>query len=278
MQNNQKCYNKSIRYNTTKLLVFQVVSIMDYSLFISAFIAGILMFLAPCTFPLVPAFLGYLSGVSADGLYDEQKRKEFKKIIFIHAVFYVLGFSLVFISFGIAASGIGLFLFEYRPILQKIGALFIMFLGIFLLGIVKLPFFQKEFIIKLPRPFRRPGKISSIFFGASMAVGWTPCVGPILGAVLTVAATRTQVFQGFTLLSVFSLGLAIPFLLAALGLGSFIKIVKNYYWILNGISAFSGILLVFIGVLIFIDRFPLLMSYGYWFLKFINYQSLINYL
>ena len=251
---------------------------MDYVLIISAFFAGFLMFLAPCTFPLIPAYLGFLSGLSSKELLDESKQKENRRKILVHALFYVFGFSLVFIIFGIAASGLGIFLFEYRPFLQKTGALFIIILGLFLVGILKLPFLQKGAVVRLPESLRKYGKISSFSFGASIAFGWTPCVGPILGVVLTIAATKAQIFQGLILLSVFSLGMAIPFLLAALGLGKFIKIVQNYEWVLNGVSVFSGILLIFIGLLIFADRFTYLISYGYWLLRFINYQFLINYL
>ena len=251
---------------------------MDGALIISAFFAGILMFLAPCTFPLIPGYLGFLSGLSSRDLLDESKQKENRRKILVHAFFYVFGFSLTFIVFGIAASGIGLFLFEYRPLLQKIGALFIIILGLFLIGILKLPFLQNEALVRLPKSLRRYGKTSSFLFGASIAFGWTPCVGPILGAVLTVAATKGEIVQGIILLSIFSLGLAIPFLLAALGLEKFIKIIQNYSKILNGVSVFSGLLLIFIGILIFMDKFTFLISYGYWLFRFINYQQLINYL
>lgn len=245
---------------------------------ISAFFAGLLMFLAPCTFPLVPAYLGFLSGLSSKDLFDEQKQKGYRKRVFIHALFYVSGFSLVFIVFGIAASGIGIFLFEYRPILQKIGALFVIALGLFLAGVLRLPFLQNKTVLNLPESLRKYGKISSFLFGASIAFGWTPCVGPILGAILTIAATGGEIIQGLILLSVFSLGLAIPFLLAAFGLGKFMKIIGNYGWILNNISVLSGLLLIFIGILIFTDNFAFLIFYGFWLLRFIDYQNLINYL
>ena len=251
---------------------------MDYTLIISAFFAGILMFFAPCTFPLIPGYLGFLSGLSSKELTDETRQKENRRKILAHALFYIFGFSLVFIIFGIAASGTGLFLFAYRPLLQKLGGIFIILLGLFLMGLVRFPFLQKEAMLNLPEPLRKYGKISSFLFGASIAFGWTPCIGPILGAVLTVAAAKGEITQGFILLSVFSLGLAVPFLLAALGLGKFIKIIQNYGWILNGISVLSGLLLIFVGILIFTDNFTFLISYGYWLFRFINYQSLINYL
>src|SRR3989338_413096 len=251
---------------------------MDGALIISAFFAGILMFLAPCTFPLIPGYLGFLSGLSSRDLLDETRQKENRRKILVHALFYVCGFSLVFVIFGIAPSGIGLFLFEYRTLLQKLGGIFIILLGLFLTNLVRFPFLEKEAILNLPEPLRKYGKISSFLFGASIAFGWTPCVGPILGAVLTIAATRGEIIQGFILLSIFSLGLAVPFLLAALGLGKFIKIIQNYGWILNGISVLSGLLLIFVGILIFTDNFTFLISYGYWLFRFINYQSLINYL
>jgi len=194
---------------------------------ISAFIAGIITFLAPCTLPLVPGYLSFISGASISDLQDPQKARGVRLKIFMNGVFYVIGFSAVFILFG-TLFGLGGSIFaQWRGNLIILGGIFVIIFGLFLLApaitgitngrvnLMKIPPFnllgaehQMRFGNKL-----KPGKpLSSLIFGGSFALGWSPCVGPILGVILTFAASSATVGQGAFLLFIFSLGLAVPFL------------------------------------------------------------------
>ena len=156
---------------------------MDFSFVIPAFFAGILMFLAPCTLPIVPGFLGYISGVSLKDLNDETRAKKLKRKIVLNAAMFVLGFSAVFILLGVAAGAVGSLLGQYRLWFARLGGLFVIAFGCFLLGWLDVPFLRKERQIHL-KMFNRGNYFSSLFLGASFAFGWTPCVGPILASIL----------------------------------------------------------------------------------------------
>lgn len=250
-------------------------------LIIPAFIAGILTFLAPCTLPLVPGYLTFISGTSIDELKDPTKVKAAKKKIFINSLFYVTGFSLVFIILGSLFGLGGQALAQYRVLLSQIGGAFVIFFGLYMMNIIKLPVFdfisgenQPKFLRKLT-----PGNpTSSFIFGSTFAFGWTPCVGPVLGTILTLAATSATVLQGAFLLLIFSLGLALPFLLIALGIGSasgFINKISKY---LNIISFVGGLFLVLLGYLLITDQMSLFLSRSYEALEFLNYEKLLDYL
>jgi len=184
---------------------------------ISAFVAGLLTFLAPCTLPLVPAYLGFISGVSTKDLEDPAKAKIARRKIIQNGLFFVVGFSLVFILFGTLAGLIGQGLVPYRIWLTRIGGIFVILFGLFMLGAFKIPFLQSDKRIRIPS-FLKVGKpTSSLVIGSAFAFGWTPCVGPILGSILLLASTSANALDGAFLLTVFSIGLAIPFLLVAIG-------------------------------------------------------------
>jgi len=177
---------------------------MEFSLVIPAFIAGILTFLAPCTLPLVPAYLGFISGISARDLQDPLTAKQAKRKIFLNGLFFILGFSAVFIILGTVAGLFGQLLFGYRIWLSRIGGIFVMLFGLSMLNVIKIPFLSKEIKIKTPMLFQKGRATNSFVLGATFGLGWTPCVGPILGSILTLAAASTTAFQGGFLLAVFS--------------------------------------------------------------------------
>ena len=227
---------------------------VDFSLIIPAFIAGLLTFLAPCTLPLVPGYLGFISGVSLKDLDDPVQKKKIRWKIFLNGLFFVIGFSLIFIFLGTLAGLGGQALFPYKIWFSRLGGIFVIIFGLFMLNVVKIPLFSKSAQIKVPfdklragLPFFQRGKtINSLLLGSAFGLGWTPCVGPILGSVLTLAASGGTVVQGAFLLSVFSLGLAIPFLIVALSISSASAYLHKISKYLNIISAIGGVFLIFL--------------------------------
>lgn len=251
---------------------------LDFSLIIPSFIAGVLTFLAPCTLPLVPGYLGFISGVSLDDLRDPMKAPRVRRRIFLNGLLYVLGFSLVFIILGSLVGFAGALLGQYRLWLTRIGGLLVIFFGLYMMHIIKLPAFgaEKHF---LPVRFLKPGHpASSFLFGVAFAAGWTPCVGPVLGSILALAATSTTIAQGAFLLTIFSLGLAVPFLVIAAGIGSIAPRLPKLERYLNGVSVTGGAFLIFIGVLLLTNRLAVWIGYAYQWLGFLNYDQLLEYL
>lgn len=260
---------------------------MDVSLIIPAFISGVLTFLAPCTFPLVPGYLGFISGVSASDLKNPETGKRARWRIFMNGVFYVIGFSTVFIILGTVFSIGGIIFARYRTVLSQIGGIFVIFFGLYLARVFSLPLFDRfplPDFLKSDKQFGigsavKPGTpLSSLIFGATFAFGWTPCVGPILGSILLLASTTATIGQGAFLLFVFSLGLAVPFLLIAASVSSASRSIARISKYLNVISVVGGIFLIFLGYLLLTNNFGAWISYFYRTFNFINYDTLLNYL
>lgn len=249
---------------------------MDFSLIIPSFIAGVLTFLAPCTLPLVPGYLGFISGASLEDLKDPEKSKKARWKIFLNGLFFIIGFSLVFIVLGSLAGFAGRSLVQYRFWLSRIGGIFVIVFGLFMMGILKLPFLSKERQLHIPSIFERGKPFNSFLLGSAFALGWTPCVGPILGSILTLAAVSSTVGQGAILLSVFSLGLAVPFLVIAIGIGWASQHLNKISRYLNTISFIGGIFLVFLGFLLVTNSFAVWISYFYRLFNFINYDRLLD--
>lgn len=254
---------------------------MDTAFVVPAFIAGLLTFLAPCTLPLVPGYLSFIGGVSLQDLKDPAKAASARRKIFLNGIFYVIGFSAVFILLGSLFGWGGSALAQYRVPLSRIGGVFVIFFGLYMMHVISLPFFSflgGERRIRLPQSIKPGNPTSSFVFGSVFAFGWTPCVGPVLGAILTLAASSTTVGQGAFLLAVFSLGLAVPFLLIAAGIGSASRYLGCLALYLNAVSVIGGLFLVFLGILLVTNSFVLWISYAYRLFDFINYESLLNYL
>ncbi|MFC1663073.1 cytochrome c biogenesis CcdA family protein [Patescibacteria group bacterium] len=254
---------------------------MDYSLIIPSFIAGMLTFLAPCTLPLVPGYLGFISGVSYEELNDPDKLKRARKKIFLNGVFYVIGFSLVFILLGSLFGLGGSALVKHRIWLSRIGGVFVIFFGLFMMHVFKARIFnflnsEKRFS---PSKHLKPGTpISSTIFGATFAFGWTPCVGPILGSILLLASSSATVAQGALLLAVFSLGLAVPFLILAGSVGWAMKHFRKMGKWLNRLSIAGGAFLVFIGILLVTNKLGVWVGWFFQTFNFINYDKLLDFL
>lgn len=253
---------------------------MDISIgfIISAFVAGLLTFLAPCTLPLVPAYLGFISGVKQNGADDPSTAETARRKIIANGVAFVLGFTLVFIFFGTLAGFLGQALAPARIWLGRTAGALVIFFGLFMLGVFRLPALQGEYRAKIPKWLTLGKPISSFAIGSTFAFGWTPCVGPILGSILLLASTSTTAWQGAFLLAVFSAGLAIPFLLIALGFSHATKYVHAIGKYLTWVSVVGGIFLILLGFLLLTDNFGLIIQYGYRLFDFLNYDRLIQYL
>lgn len=212
-----------------------------------AFAAGLVSFLSPCVLPLIPAFLTYLAGNAAS-------TKASRGQIFLSSVFFVLGFSVVFSVLGVllqsVLSGVA---YDLRAYLGYIGGAFIIFFGLLLTGLVKLEFLQREH--KLSAPKTRYQHLTSFLFGAAFAVGWTPCVGAVLGGVLTLAVTQPE--AALPLMLSYSLGLGVPFLLAGLFLSRLTGFIQRISPHLKTLNLLFGILLIILGVLVFTNTLNL---------------------
>ncbi|NQV90707.1 sulfite exporter TauE/SafE family protein [Candidatus Uhrbacteria bacterium] len=253
------------------------------SLIFPAFIAGILTFLAPCTLPLVPAYLGFISGASAKELQDPEKYPGIRRRVFLNGIFYTLGFSAVFVGLGLLFGLGGSAFAKYEVVLTRMGGAFIIFFGLYLIGILeKIPQLRQvlsaEHRMKLPQSLKPGSPTSSFIFGATFAFGWTPCVGPILGSILFLASSTATAFQGGLLLAVFSLGLAIPFLLIALAIGHASTVIHKLTKVLPYISFIGGAFLIFLGVLLLTDSLSIWLSWTYQFFGVFQYERLLDFL
>ena len=227
-----------------------------------AFLAGLASFLSPCVLCLVPVYIGYLGGRAVGGESNEHNRW----ITFTHGLAFVVGFSLVFILFNILAAAFGGLLFSVRTWLAKIGGIVVIIFGLHMIGVFRIPFLEYDVRVH-SQVDPRWGYISSLLMGVFFSAGWAPCVGPILGAIMTFAANGGSIPRGILLGSAYSAGLAIPFLLAALGIGWVTIILRRYGKVMRIVEVGMGVLLIVAGVLLFLGSFNILASY----IPFINF-------
>jgi cytochrome c-type biogenesis protein len=211
------------------------------------FFEGMATFLSPCILPLLPLYISYITGYSAEEL--EEGSGSIKYHILYNAMFFVLGFSLVFILLGLTAGAVGRFLQLNRVIMRRAGGLLIIVMGFFLAGWVRIPALEADRRLKFVVAGNKA--VRSLAIGAAFGFSWTPCVGPILGSVLMLAGASATLYKGAVLLAVYSLGLAIPFLLAALAINRFAKAFNLVSAHLNKIKLVSGLLLIIMGILVF---------------------------
>jgi len=216
--------------------------------FTTAFIAGMLSFISPCILPLAPGYVAMISGVSVEELRERQPGFHWR--VLLNALLFVLGFSLLFVALGASAGVAGRFLSANREVLNRIAGAVIVFFGVVLLGWIRIPALYRD------RHFRGTigkGSLRSFLLGLAFAFGWTPCAGPALVAMLMLASTQQTVTRGTALLSVYSAGLAVPFLLVALGTSKFVSIYQRWRSRLVWVERFAGALLIGVGVLVFFD-------------------------
>ncbi|HSB03092.1 MAG TPA: cytochrome c biogenesis protein CcdA [Anaerolineales bacterium] len=225
-----------------------------------AFLAGLASFLSPCVFSLVPAYIGYLGGRAVGGEVTKSNRF----VTFTHGLAFVLGFSVVFIIFGAVAAVFGSLLFDLRFILEKVGGIVVIIFGLHMIGVFRIPFLEYDTRVQ-QMPDRKWGYLSSALMGVFFSAGWAPCVGPVLGTILTFAANGGSISTGVSLLSAYSAGLAIPFLIAALGIGWVSVALRKYGKAMHYIEIAMGVVLVVLGVMLFAGVFELIAQRGQFF-------------
>jgi cytochrome c-type biogenesis protein len=235
----------------------------------AAFIAGILMFLAPCTLPIVPGYLAFIAGAPAG---NGSRRR-----IFLNAVAFVLGFSLIFIALGASAGYLGSLVGEWRPLISQIAGLIIIVFGLTMLGLLRLPILAQEFHIKIPKFISIGRWQSSLLIGGLFALGWSPCIGPILGTILFLASGSATALQGALLLGVFSLGFGLPFLLVALAAEKMQAMFLRWGTASSILSIVGGVTLLLIGILMLTNNMGLLVEWGFQYLEG-PYDQLLKYM
>jgi cytochrome c-type biogenesis protein len=225
-----------------------------------AFSAGLVSFFAPCVVPLLPAYIGYVTGVSLKDLKDKGI-SPFRKKMIITSAFYVLGFSLVFVALGTAAASVGMAFRRYDHIIQRVGGLLIVLFGLEFAGVFHLPFLNKTRQFTLPSWTNKFGHFRAFFVGLVFATAWTPCVGAVLGSILALAAVTGTAVEGASLLFVYSLGISAPFLIVSLTLASAPKYLKVLNEKIGVISKVAGIILAILGLLLLTDTYKYLNSW-----------------
>lgn len=225
-----------------------------------AFGAGVISFFAPCVVPLLPAYIGYVTGVSLKDL-KEQGYAPFKKKLLLSSLFYVLGFSIVFVVLGTAVAGVGASLRRYDFLIQRVGGLIILILGLEFAGIFHLPFLARQRSFRLPSWTQKLGYSRAFFVGPIFATAWTPCVGAVLGSILTLAAITGTALKGATLLFVYSLGISVPFMIVSFTLASAPRYLSFVSKHIGAVSRVVGLLLAILGLLLLTDTYKFLNSW-----------------
>ncbi|MEO7713725.1 MAG: cytochrome c biogenesis protein CcdA, partial [Gemmatimonadaceae bacterium] len=214
---------------------------------------GLLSFLSPCVLPLIPSYLTFVTGVGFDELQHS------RRAALVHALLFVLGFTLIFLALGASATVLGRLLIAYRVWITRVGGALVVLFGLYLLGAVRLTAFDRERRVHLAN--KPLGYLGSVIVGIAFGAGWTPCLGPILGAILTYTAAEADLSRGLPLLLAYSLGLAIPFLVAAVAVERFLETVTRMRPHLARVSQVSGALLVIVGVMMMLDYFTVMATY-----------------
>jgi cytochrome c-type biogenesis protein len=222
--------------------------------------AGLLSFLSPCVLPLFPSYLCFITGTSIDDLSESHDKLKMRRTIIVNSLAFILGFSAVFIALGTSFSIIGQALLVYQDAIRTAGGILIIFFGIYITGLIKIPALQRYYQFQVRD--KPAGFLGSSFVGAVFAVGWTPCVGPILGAILLLASTQETVGSGIFMLVAYSAGLAIPFFLSALAVNSFFNFSRTFRRYIHAVHVAAGVLLILVGVLLVTDYYTLLNAYA----------------
>ncbi|MGB8212651.1 MAG: cytochrome c biogenesis protein CcdA [Anaerolineales bacterium] len=221
-----------------------------------AFVAGLASFFLPCVLSLVPIYVCYLAGCAA----GEKSNSHNRWVTFTHGLAFVLGFSLIFILFNILAAAFGGALFGVRTWLAKIGGVIVIIFGLHMIGVFRIPFLEYDVRIH-SQVDPRWGYLSSLLMGVFFSAGWAPCVGPVLGSIMTFAANGGSILKGVLLGSAYSAGMAIPFLLAALGIGWVAVVLRRYSKVMRIAEVVMGIILVIAGILLIMGSINILASY-----------------
>lgn len=226
-----------------------------------AFTAGLLSFVSPCVLPLIPSYVTYISGVSLDKLTVGDD-KGARWVSFLHSIAFVAGFSIIFIALGASASMMGQFMAKHQAVIRKVGGVIVVALGVHFTGLINFGFLQQY--KKIEFATKPVGYLGSILVGMVFAAGWTPCIGPILASILLYASTAETMGKGIALLSAYSLGLGIPFILSAIAINKFFGFFQGIKKHMRAISIISGSFLIIIGILIYTNYMTIIQQYLSW--------------
>ncbi len=241
---------------------------MDNIGILTAFAFGFLSFISPCVLPIVPGYISFISGVSLNEIESTGNKLKARRKIILNTLFFVFGFSVVFILLGATATAVGQFLLENLPIFSQIAGVIIIIFGLHMTGVFKIKYLQYE---KRIHTRTKPlGFLGSFVVGLAFAFGWTPCIGPILGAILGIAAQKETVFQGIVLLTSYSAGLGIPFLITGISISAFYNFFDKIKHHFKKIEIIGGILLIIVGILMLTGSLTIIASYLTKWLPFLN--------
>jgi cytochrome c-type biogenesis protein len=226
-----------------------------------AMAAGLLSFLSPCVLPLLPSYLSFIAGVSFEELQGNVANQRTRRAILVNSLLFVLGFSMVFIALGAGATLLGQALFESQVLIRRIGGAFVILMGLYVAGWLRIPFLMREWRADLSH--RPAGYLGAVLTGVTFAAGWTPCIGPILGSILTLASVSQTATTGILMLVAYSVGLAVPFLLASLMIDRFLSFFDRFKRFFPVVTRCSGIILILVGLLLVTDYFATLSRLAY---------------
>ena len=235
---------------------------IDVNIFV-AFTAGIFSFLSPCVLPLIPSYLSFVSGVSLEEMRAPQVESRVRWRVVFNSLAFIFGFSLVFVSLGVSASFLGSLFLGYRSFIRVFGGILIILVGVYLMGLFKIHLLDRYLQFQLNHLKDKPaGYLGSVLIGITFAAAWTPCVGPILGAILTLAGTSAEIERGIILLASYAAGLALPFFLSAVALNSFFQFFTVFRRHVHAVHTGAGVLLIVVGILLITDYMTLLNIYA----------------
>lgn len=218
-----------------------------------AFSAGLLSFLSPCVLPLVPSYVTFITGMNLEDLHSS------RKTTLIHALLFVAGFTLIFLALGAGATVFGQLMLRYRDIISRVGGALVIVFGLYMLGVFNFAFMQRD--TRLYLSHKPLGYFGTLVVGIAFGAGWSPCIGPILGAILTMAANEADLQRGLLLLLTYSLGLAVPFIVAALAVERFLAVFAKLKHQMVWVNRIAGAMLILVGILMVTNRFTMLATW-----------------
>ncbi len=236
---------------------------------LTAFIFGLISFISPCVLPIVPGYLSFISGYSFDEMTKSARPELFRKVT-LNSILFVLGFSVIFVALGASATTIGQFLLQRLNLFSKIAGGIIIIFGLHMVGLFKIKFLNYE---KKFHSNKKIGFLGSFVAGLAFAFGWTPCIGPVLAAILAIAAQQDTIGKGVVLLSVYSLGLGIPFLVTSLSINAFLRFFRKFNKYIRWVEVAGGVLLIVVGILIMTNNLTVLSGYFAKWFPFLNELS-----
>ncbi len=225
---------------------------------LAAFAAGFLSFISPCVLPLIPGYISFISGMTLEEMQGAAATGSRRQVL-IASLAFVLGFTIIFVALGAGASAIGRFMHAYSNVLEKVAGTILIVLGLHMMGVFRIAFLDND--KRLHTQKKPAGPFGALLVGMAFAFAWSPCIGPILGGILTMAAARESVAEGMQMLAVYSLGLGVPFILTSLAITKFFTAAARIRRHYHAIELISGGLMVGVGILIFFDQFTLIAKY-----------------